>query len=315
MAVADVSVVTEQRPPRVMGARGSTGITARQQLTPYLFVAPAVVVVAVVFAYPVVSLVIESFSVPGLLGESEHGLQNYTAVLGDPMLGRAVANNLRLFVAVPVMTVIAVLLAALLFERVRGWRFYRSIIFLPYVLAIPVVGIVFSYMLQRNGLLNQLLHTLHLDALVHDWLGDSGLAIWSVWSVIVWQQLGFGVVLFLARLSSIDTTLYEAALVDRAGWWARFRHITLPHLAPVIEFFVTLSLINMLSWVFNYVYVMTNGGPVNSTYVLELLIYQSAFRDGQPNLAAALSVIVLAFAVVLLSVQAYFRRRIERMEG
>jgi ABC-type sugar transport system permease subunit len=284
-------------------------------LAPYLFVAPTVAVLAVVFAYPVVSLIIDSFSAPGLLGETDHGLQNYQAVLADPMFRRAVLNNLRLFLAVPIMTVIAVLLAALLFERVRGWQFYRSIVFLPYVLAIPVVGIVFSYMLQRNGLVNEVLRTVGLSGLAQDWLGDSGLAIWSVWSVIVWQQVGFGVVLFMARLGSIDTTLYEAAMVDRAGWWARFRHITLPHLAPVIEFFVTLGLINMLSWVFNYVYVMTSGGPVNSTYVLELLIYQSAFRDDQPNIAAALSVVVLVFAVALLSVQAYFRRRIERMEG
>jgi ABC-type sugar transport system permease subunit len=288
---------------------------ARQRLVPYLLVAPAVVVLAFVFAYPVVSLVVDSLSSPGLLGKTDHGLQNYQAVVRDPMFRRSLLNNLRLFVAVPVMTVIAVLVAALLFERVRGWRFYRSIVFLPYVLAIPVVGIIFSYMLQRNGLVNEVLRGVGLDALAKDWLGDSGLAIWSVWSAIVWQQLGFGVVLFLARLGSVDPSLYEAAMVDRAGWWARFRHITLPHLAPVIEFFVTLSLINMLSWVFNYVYVMTNGGPVNSTYVLELLIYQSAFRDDLPNIAAALSVVVLMFAVVLLSVQAYVRRRIERMQG
>jgi ABC-type sugar transport system permease subunit len=308
------TVVSQQHPGRIRRVERAQGPTT-QRLAPYLFVAPTVVVLAVVFAYPVVSLVIDSFSSPGLLGETDHGLQNYQAVLGDAMFRRALLNNLRLFIAVPVMTVIAVLLAALLFERVRGWRFYRSVVFLPYVIAIPVVGIIFSYMLQRNGLVNETLRHVGLDALAQDWLGSSGLAIWSVWSVIVWQQVGFGVVLFLARLGSVDTSLYEAAMVDRAGWWARFRHITLPHLAPVIEFFVTLSLINMLSWVFNYVYVMTNGGPVNSTYVLELLIYQSAFRDDLPNIAAALSVIVLVFAVALLSVQAYFRQRIERMEG
>jgi len=168
---------------------------------------------------------------------------------------------------------------------------------------------------QLHGLLNQFLGVLHLSGLAQDWLGDSSLAIWSIWLVIVWQQLGFGVVLFLARLSSLDPALIEAAMVDRAGWWRRFRHIVVPHLAPVIEFFVTLSLINMLSWVFNYVYVMTNGGPVNSTYVTELVIYQDAFRNGLPNLAAAVSVLLLVFATVLLSVQAVVRRRIERMEA
>jgi ABC-type sugar transport system permease subunit len=287
----------------------------RRTLTPYLFLAPAAVTLLVVFAYPLVQLLLQSITSPGILGQSEHGLQNFRSVLADPLLHRAIANNARLFLAVPVMTAMAVVLAALLHERVAGWRFYRSIVFVPYVLAIPVVGIVFSYMLQLHGLLNQFLGVLHLSGLAQDWLGDSSLAIWSIWLVIVWQQLGFGVVLFLARLSSLDPALIEAAMVDRAGWWRRFRHIVVPHLAPVIEFFVTLSLINMLSWVFNYVYVMTNGGPVNSTYVTELVIYQDAFRNGLPNLAAAVSVLLLVFAAVLLSVQAVVRRRIERMEG
>jgi len=306
-----VNLPTDRRGTKARPSRRARG----HSLTPYLFVAPAVLVLGLVFAYAVVSLFVQSVSSPGLMGETEYGLQNFSAVLSDPLFHSAVLNNLRLFLAVPVLTVVAVLLAALLFERVRGWRFYGSVIFVPYVLAVTVVGIIFSYILQRHGLLNQVLSSLHLSSLTRDWLGDSGLAIWSIWAVVVWQQLGFGVVLFLARLSSIDVTLYEAATLDRAGWWQIFRHITVPHLAPVIEFFVTISLINMLSWIFNYVYVMTGGGPVRSTYVLELLIYQTAFRDGLPNLAAALSVVVLAFAVVLLSVQSVLRHRIERMEG
>lgn len=306
-----MNLPTDRRGTKAGPSRRARG----HSLTPYLFVAPAVLVLGLVFAYAIVGLFVQSVSSPGLMGETEYGLQNFSAVLSDPLFHSAVLNNLRLFLAVPVLTVIAVLLAALLFERVRGWRFYSSVIFVPYVLAVTVVGIIFSYILQRHGLLNQVLSSLHLSSLIRDWLGDSGLAIWSIWAVVVWQQLGFGVVLFLARLSSIDVTLYEAATLDRAGWWQIFRHITVPHLAPVIEFFVTISLINMLSWIFNYVYVMTGGGPVRSTYVLELLIYQTAFRDGLPNLAAALSVVVLAFATVLLSVQSVLRHRIERMEG
>ncbi|MDI6910244.1 sugar ABC transporter permease [Nocardioides sp.] len=296
--------------PRRAGA-GRSGAVVR----PYLYLAPATIVLVVVFGYPVLRLLVESVTVPGILGETGHGLDNFRSVIDDPILRRALLNNLRLFLAVPVMTVVAVLLATLLHERIAGWRFYQSIVFVPYVLAIPVVGIIFSYVLQRHGLLNQSLGALGLDPLVHDWLGSSQLAIWSVWVVIVWQQVGFGVVLFLARLSSLDPGLIEAAMVDRAGWWRRFRHVVLPHLAPIIEFFVTLSLINMLSWVFNYVYVMTGGGPARSTYVTELVIYQQAFRDGLPNLAAAVSVILLVLATVLLSAQSLVRRRIERMES
>jgi ABC-type sugar transport system permease subunit len=283
--------------------------------TPYLWLTPAALVLLTVFGYPLVRLLVDSITVPGILGETDRGLANFTSVLADPLLRSAILNNLRLFLAVPVMTVIAVVLATLLDERVAGWRFYRSIVFVPFVMAIPVVGIIFSYILQRHGLLNQFLASVGLDTLVHDWLGDSQLAIWSVWAVIVWQQVGFGVVLFLARLSSLDPALVDAAMVDRAGWWQRFRHILLPHLAPIIEFFITLSLINMLSWVFNYVYVMTSGGPARSTYVTELVIYQQAFRDGLTNLAAAVSVLLMIFATLLLSLQSLARRRIERMES
>ena len=309
MGTARVSTVP---PPSLKPRRG--GRPKWFDPMPYLFIAPTVVVVALVFGYPVLSVLWNSFSVPALFGKSELGLDNYVAVLSNPIFHRALLNNLRLFLAVPVMTVLSVLIATLLFERVRGWRFYRSIVFIPYVIAIPVVGIVFSYILQRHGLLNELLEALHLGFLVRDWLGDSNWAIWAVWLVIVWQQLGFGVVLFLARLGGLDASLTEAAMLDRAGWWQRFWNVTVPHLATTIEFFVTLSLINMLSWVFNYVYVMTGGGPVQSTYVLELFVFNSAFRDGQPNIASAVSVIVLMVAVVLLSVQAFLRRRVERLE-
>lgn len=294
---------------------GRRRASRRWSPAPYGYLAPAAIVLVVVFGYPLVRLVVESVTVPGILGKVDYGLQNFRSVVADPLLRSAILNNLRLFLAVPVMTVLAVLLAALLHERIGGWRFYRSIVFVPYVLAIPVVGIIFSYILQLHGLLNDLLTGIGLGGLAQDWLGDPSFAIWSIWLVIVWQQTGFGVVLFLARLASLDPSLVEAAMVDRAGWWRRFRHITLPHLAPVVEFFVTISLINMLSWVFNYVYVMTHGGPSNSTYVTELVIYQQAFRDGLPNLAAAISVLLLIFAAFLLAFQALVRRRVERMES
>lgn len=285
------------------------------RVAPYLFIAPTVAVIAVVFGYPIVTVLWDSLRVPALMGETSFGLDNYTAVLGDPLFHLALLNNLRLFTVVPVMTVLAVLLSAVLFEKVLGSRFYRFVVFLPYVIAVPVVGIVFSYVFQKNGLLNGGLRDIGLVGLAHDWLGDGGTAIWVIWFVILWQQLGFGVVLFLARLGSLDVSLLEAAQLDRAGWWRRLWHIVVPHLAGTIEFFVTLSLINMLSWVFNYVYLMTGGGPVQSTYVLELLIFNSAFRDNQTNLAAAVSVVVLLVATVILTVQAALRRRVERMEG
>jgi ABC-type sugar transport system permease subunit len=212
------------------------------------------------------------------------------------------------------MTIVGLVMAVLLHERTKGWRIYRSLAFLPYVLAVPVIGVVFSYILERNGVLNNMLNTLHLHFLVHDWLGNPSLALWSIAFIIAWQQTGLAIVLFLARLASVDESLYEAAMVDGASWRRRHWHITLPQLARVIEFFVAISFINMLSWVFSYVYVMTGGGPQQKTYVTELYIYEDAFRNGLSNLASAASVILLLVATIVLFVQAIARKGVDRIE-
>ncbi|HZC69617.1 MAG TPA: sugar ABC transporter permease [Jatrophihabitans sp.] len=282
--------------------------------TPYAYLLPTLAFLGVVFGYAVVAVVLESFRVPGLLGVMHWGRENYHGIFHDPLFWQSLRDNLKLFLVIPAMTVVGLVVAVLLFERIKGWRIYRSLAFLPYILAVPIVGVVFSYILERNGVLNQMLDTLHLHFLVHDWLGNPDLALWSIAVIIAWQQTGLAIVLFLARLASVDEQLYEAALTDGANWFQRFWHITMPQLARVIEFFVTISLINMLSWVFSYVYVMTGGGPQQKSYVTELYIYQNAFRNGLSNLASAASVILLLVATAVLFVQAVTRKAVDRIE-
>ena len=281
---------------------------------PYVFLLPVGIFLALVFGYSLVAVVIQSLRVPAILGVTNWGLGNYHGIFGDPLFWRSLGDNLKLFLVIPVMTVVGLLMAVLLYERTKGWRIYRSLAFLPYILSVPVIGVVFSYILELNGVLNQVLDSLHLHFLVHDWLGNPNLALWSIAFIIAWQQTGLAIVLFLARLASVDEQLYEAAMIDRANWWKRFWHITLPQLARVIEFFVVISLINMLSWVFSYVYVMTGGGPEQKTYVTELYIYEDAFRNGLSNLASAASVVLLLVAAALLFVQAIARKGVDRIE-
>jgi ABC-type sugar transport system permease subunit len=200
------------------------------RLTPYGFLLPTLVFLGLVFGYAVVAVVLDSFRVPGILGVTNWGVTNYHAVLHDGLFWQSLRDNLELFLVIPVMTIVGLVMAVLLYERTSGWRIYRSLAFLPYVLAVPVVGVVFSYILERDGVLNQLLNALHLSFLAHDWLGSPGLALWSIAFIIAWQQTGLAIVLFLARLASVDDRLYEAAMVDCANWFQRFWHITLPQL-------------------------------------------------------------------------------------
>jgi ABC-type sugar transport system permease subunit len=275
--------------------------------------APAVAVLGFVFGYPLVAVVLDSLRVPGLFGVTHTGLDNFSVLFRDPLFWASLENNLRLFLVIPVMTIVGLLMATLLYERTKGWKIYRSLAFVPYILAVPVVGVVFSYILEKQGALNEVFGSLGLNFLKHDWLGNPSLAIWSVALVIAWQQTGLAIVLFLARMVGIDESLYEAAMLDGAGWFRRFRHITLPQLARVIEFFIAVSCINMVSWVFSYIFVMTGGGPVQKTYVMELYIYQNAFSNGLMNLASATSVVMLVVATLLLSFQAVLRRRVDRI--
>ncbi len=283
----------------------------KNKITPYLFLAPAMIFILLVFAYPVLDLIRRSVTILRQ-GELEFiGFEAYRLALKDDVFWVSLFNNFRLILAVPILTILSLVFATLIFERVRGWNVYRTIVFIPYVMAIPVVGIIFSYILQYNGVLNTALRTTGLDFIALDWLGSSKYAIWSLMAVVIWKELGFGIVLFLARLASISEDLLDAAKLDGANWFQRLRHVIIPQTSTVLEFYVVINIILMLSWVFAYVLVMTKGGPGTSTWVMEYFIYQKAFRYTQMHIASAGAVLLLAFALVLMFLQARYRRQME----
>jgi ABC-type sugar transport system permease subunit len=279
---------------------------------PYLYVAPMIGLLGLIFGYALVRVF--DFSLRFIRGASGPfvGLDNYRLVLDDPTFRLAAKHSALLLLAVPILTLISLLVAVVLFERVRGWRFYRSIVFLPYILAVPIVGIIFSYILQLNGVFNEALRGVGLGALGLDWIGDESFALWSVLGVIVWREVGFGIVLFLARLTTIDETQLEAARIDGAGWWPRLRYVIVPEMRGTIEFYVVVATITMLAWVFAYVWTLTQGGPGNATQIVELYIYNQGVRNSLPGMAAAVAVLLLATTLVL--IVALFRIRARSTE-
>jgi raffinose/stachyose/melibiose transport system permease protein len=272
-----------------------------------------IVLVGAVFVYPVAKLF--EYSVQDV-GASQYvpttfaGTDNFEYIFRDSLFQTALTNNLKLFLCVPILAVLSVLLSAVLFDRPRGWRIYRTMLFVPYVLSIPVVGVVFGYMFQLNGTANTVLRSLGLGALAQDWLGSPSWALPTIMFVIIWKELGFGIIVCLARLSSVDEQLFEAARVDGAGWWRLLRHITLPQLVPALAFYVIVELITMLSWVFAYIYVMTLGGPQNSTVVSEYYIYQAVFQNNVLGIGAAAGVTLLGVVSVLIVMRVWVGRRI-----
>jgi len=295
------TVAPHGRPP-VSPARG-VGRGLVQRLGPVLWVAPAAVVILFVFGYSIFQLVFTSFRYQG----NWVGFENFALVVSDPLFQTAILHNTLLLLAVPVLVFLALGVAILLFECRRSVVVYRAILFLPYIIPIPVIGVVFGQLLQLNGAFNGALDGLGIGALTQDWLGNPQLALITMGGVIVWKEVGFGIVLFLARMLSLPEDVYEAAKLDGVGFFRMHWSMTLPQLRPLINFYLISEAIVMVSWVFNYVFVMTNGqgGPGNATVVSELYIYNTAFQSKAPELASAAA--LLLFAATLVLIIGFFR--------
>jgi ABC-type sugar transport system permease subunit len=213
---------------------------------------------------------------------------------------------------IPVFLVLSIFLAVLLSEKIRFTKIYQAILFIPYVISIVVVGIVFTRMLRLDGIINFLLDKIGLDFLIRDWLGHPKYALFSIMGVIVWRELPFGILLFQAGISNINEELYEAARIDGSNWWQNLIHITVPQLKHVISFYLVYNFMILFSWIFTYVYMMTRGGPVNSTMILELRIFNFAFKESVMGMASALS--ILLFVGIFIFIYLQFRIRRTTME-
>ncbi|MBG0850453.1 sugar ABC transporter permease [Streptomyces spinoverrucosus] len=238
------------------------------------------------------------------------GLSNYTEMTRDSDLAASLSFTLLLAGAVTIVAnVVGIGFAMLLNRTSLSYRMMRTVAFLPQVLSGVVVGYVWRYILARDGILNNVLVSLGIIGEPITWLGSPRLAMFSVGIVAAWVLTGFTTVVHLAALQSIPVELYQAALVDGAGRWQRFRRITFPMLAPGTTISVTISLITMLK-LYDIIAVLTSGGPANSTQSTALYIIQLAFTDNRYGYASAVAMLLLVVSIVIaLSVTALLRRR------
>jgi ABC-type sugar transport system permease subunit len=257
----------------------------------------------------------------GLAPRRWAGLDNYVELLGDGIFWSSFRNTLGMIVAIAVVpTVLGLVLATLLFDYL-GKRFgsrvasvLRATYYLPQIIPIAVAGVIWGWILNsRTGVANEILAGFGV-ADPPDWLGDPSLALGSIMIVLIWLQIGYPVVIFMAGLQRVDPELHEAAELDGAGWWRRFRAITVPQIRPEVFVIVLTATIGALK-VLAPVLILTRGGPESSTYTPSYYSYRAFFelsRIGYGSaLATVLTLIVFMIAAVLLVWQ---RRSIERLE-
>lgn len=274
-----------------------------KKLWGFLFVLPALIHLLMFRIIPTVYIAVISFqpmSMGVLSDASSFTLRNYQS-LNSPRFFKVLGNTFYYVIGGLVILSIFSLLLALLLNRGSCWGLFRAVYFYPYTVIMVATGIIWAYGFKADGFINYLISLVGFEA--KNWLGGDGrLAMPAMITTTCWRYLGYFAVIYLSGLQAIPQTLYEAAKVDGANAFQQFRYVTIPLLKPIIQFVMVMSSIELLRQ-FAIPFVMTGGGPANSTNVLALDTYNRAFAYFNMNQAAAEAMILIAFAVGLSIVQ------------
>jgi len=266
-----------------------------------LAVIPSFIIVAGFMAFPVMFALYISFTKTNGLVYKWRGLDNYLGMLTDPVVHQVFLNNFKFLISVPLVIFVALVSAILLFEQFRGWKFFRVIFFLPNVLSVAVIGLIFTNAFGYDGAVNQFLGLFGTKPI--QFFIDSNYSIFIIILALVWSGFGYQSLLLLAGLTSINPAVFEAAALDGAGWWRRLWSITLPNIRKVLGFVFIINVLYTFASLFGFVYVITAGGPGYETTTIDYLVYLRAFSGNNLGSGAALAVMLFLFIGVLTLLQ------------
>ena len=284
--------------PRSEWRKGS--LARRQAIWAYIFAAPATLHIAIWTGVPIVVALLLSLTDHDMLNPPQWiGLDNYATLAADPLFWRAMGNNLILaVVGVPVSMLIALVLAVMLNQGLRGSGVFRTAVFLPHVTATVAIAMIWLWIYSpgENGLFNMVGSFIGVPN--QPFLVSASQSLPSILLVTIWQGLGLKMMIYLASLQGIDQQLYEAAAIDGASTVQKFTRITVPMLKPTTFFILVTSIVGNFQ-TFDLVYILTAGGPANSSTVITYEIYQTAFQEFRMGLASAQSMVLLLVLVIL----------------
>jgi raffinose/stachyose/melibiose transport system permease protein len=291
------------------GGRRRSGTSVRMRLEILFFVAPAMLVFLFFVVWPIIKAV--QFSVYRWKGYGPLvdfvGLKNYASVLQNEVFTDAFMHNITIAVlSIAIQLPLGLAIALLLNRKMWGQGMLRTIIFVPYVLAEVIAGVVWLQLLQpQYGVVDTLLGAVGLEGPEEGWLGTPDVALYTVIAVLTWKYLGLAVILFLAGLQGVPEELYEAAAIDGATWWQVQRKITIPLLGPTMRTWAFLSMIGSLQ-LFDMVWILTGGGPANATTTMATFLVTEGTKRSNYGIASAASVILFVVALVLALLYQYF---------
>lgn len=277
-----------------------------QSFMGWVFILPALAGILVFIILPVLFSFGLSFVKWDLINKPQFvGLENYAQIFTAPLFGKILVNTFVYAISTSILgVIIPLVLAAIINTKIRGSNFFKAAYFLPFVTPMVVIAVIWQWIFDPNiGILNYVLH-LHIN-----WLYDSNFAMPTVIIVSVWKLIGYNMIIFLAGFSSINQSLFEAAKIDGANPFQTFRLITVPLLSSTIFFVVVITCISSFQ-VFDLIYMMTQGGPLDSTNVLVYAVYKNAFEYFKVGQASAIAYVLFAIILVLTLIQWNLRKKL-----
>lgn len=282
--------------------KGSSLHKQRQRIG-LLFSLPALALVTAFLGLPIYQAMYYSMTQWDGIVATWIGPSTYISEFKNPIFWRVIENNALLLIAVPVAILLPMGIAYILNDKVVGWKFFRTVYFLPTAISWVVIGMVSMRFFAQQGLLNGLLKGFGLDFINTDMLSSERGALAAVGITFIWSMVGTNTIIFLTGMATLDVSLYEAARMDGASSFRIFRSITLPQLKRFIQFSFIITIISAFTALFSLIFVMTGGGPGFGTTTLEFFVYQSAFARGNFGTGAMLGVILFFIMAILGSAQ------------
>jgi putative chitobiose transport system permease protein len=274
-------------------------MTKKLSLTPYLFLAPALIAIAVFVLYPIVAVVYYSFTDYNIVTPPEWiGLKNYQQLVQDPVFWLALRNSFTYLLVTPALIILCIILAIVVNRNLPGINAFRALYYIPVISGSIAVGIAWRLLLETNGLLNSLLIWLGVLQEPIQWLAEPAYTLPIAMLLTTWLGLGYYMMVFLAGLQNIPEELYDAALIDGCNAWQKHWHVSLPGLRPQITFVAVISSLAALE-VFNEIFILTGGlgGILNSGVTMVFYLWRQAFRLQHAGYASALAIVLLVITL------------------
>jgi multiple sugar transport system permease protein len=281
-----------------------------------LAVLPVIFILIFMRFYPMVMAIYRSFTNwDGLFRSDWIGLGNYIEIFTNSPFWKLLRNSLVLLMSVPLQLMIGIFVAVLLYEEVKGWRFFRTIIYVPQIIAAVTIGYLFRVAFSVDGPLNLVIRNLGFPSFGFEWLGNTATALGVLVFCLTWFSIGWQAIVILGGMSKISPDVFEAAKMDGANYWQRTFLVVIPMISRTIEYALIMSMVWTLTSVFAFIYTITAGGPGYETSTIDYMIYTKFYQAGAPyGIASAFAVILLIIIVIITVVEIRYTNKVSDWE-